>query len=348
MSVLYIGTDVSRKTLDVAVCLRDAPVQDLSQFANAEADFPPLAQAVRVQAQELGAETIHLILEPTGGYEQALAHFALAQGWQVSLPNPKTVKDWAKGQGRRGKSDRRDARMLAQYGADQRPPAWQPLPAPVAVLEALLERRNDLQGMRRQERNRQDALQAQHQYQGLVAESLERSITRLQEDIAAIDDEIRKHLDQHPDLKQQAKNLDSVPGVGDRSVLPLLVVLHRWAELTHYQGTRQGLAAYIGLDPQPYESGTSVRGRSWISRQGDPHMRSLLFMSALGGVRGANPLRTFYQRLVAAGKPKKVALVAAARKILVWAWAVFRYQVPFIAEKAAAPLVETAAAPASV
>ncbi len=347
MSVLYVGTDVSRRTLDVSACLRDAPVQDLGKFANSEADFPQLAQAVAAKAQELGAASIHLILEPTGGYEQALAHFALAQGWQVSLPNPKTVKDWAKGQGRRGKSDRRDARALAQYGAQVRPPAWQPLPEPVAVLEALLERRNDLEGMLRQERNRRDAMQAQNKYRGLVAESLEISIARLQQDIAAIDDEIRKHLDQHPDLKQQAKDLDSVPGVGERSVLPLLVVLHRWAALTHYKGTRPGLATYIGLDPQPYESGTSVRGRAWISRQGDPHMRSVLFMSALGGVRGANPLRDFYQRLVAAGKPKKVALVAAARKILVWAWAVFRYQVPFMADKDAAPsAVRSAAVPA--
>ncbi len=337
MSVLYVGIDVSRKTLDVAACLKDAAVHDLGKFTNSEADFPPLAQAIMAKAQEVGAETIHLILEPTGGYEQALAHFALEQGWQVSLPNPKTVKDWAKGQGRRGKSDRRDARILAQYGAQVRPPTWQPIPEPVAVLEALLERRNDLDGMLRQERNRRDAMQAQNKYRGLVAENLEISIARLQKDIAAIDDEIRKHLDQHPDLKQQAKNLDSVPGVGKRSVLPLLVVLHRWAELTHYQGTRQGLAAYIGLDPEPHESGTSVRGRSRISRQGDPHMRSVLYMSALGGVRGKNPLRAFYQRLVAAGKPKKVALVAAARKILVWAWAVFRYQVPVMAERATPP-----------
>jgi transposase len=255
----------------------------------------------------------------------------------VSLPNPRQVKDWAKGHGRRGKDDRRDARVLAQYGAQVQPPAWQPIPEPVAVLEALLERRNDLDGMLRQESNRRDALRVQNKYRGLVAESLERSIARLQQEIADIDEEIRKHLDRHPDLKQQAKDLDSVPGVGTRSVLPLLVVLHRWAELTHYQGTRQGLAAYLGLDPQPHQSGTSIRGRSRISRQGDPHMRSVLYMSALGGIRGRSPLRAFYQRLIAAGKPKKVALVAAARKILVWAWAVFRYQVPFMADRAMPP-----------
>lgn len=334
MSVLFVGADVSRKTLDVSACFQGGVVHDLGKLANREADFPQFATVVMAKAQELGADRIHLILEPTGGYEQPLAHFAIAQGWQVSLPNPKTVKNWAKGQGWRGKSDRRDARMLAQYGADKQPPAWQPLPEPVAVLEALLERRNDLEGMLRQERNRQDALQARNQYRGLVAESLEGSLARLQADIAAIDDAIRKHLDQHPDLKQQAKELDSVPGVGERSVLPLLVTLHRWAELTQYHGTRQGLAAYIGLDPQPHESGTSVRGRSRISHQGDSHMRAVLYMGALGGIRGKNPLRQFYQRLVAAGKPKMVALIAAARKMLVWAWAVFRYHVPFMADKA--------------
>ncbi len=343
MSVLWLGVDVSRKTLDTAACLPAGPTNDLGRFDNLEADFPRLVEVATAQAQAVGAERIHLVLEPTGGYEQPLAQFALAQGWQVSLPNPRQVKDWAKGRGRRGKSDRRDARVLAQYGADVQPPAWQPLPEAVALLEALLERRRDLDGMLRQERNRRDALQAQNKYRGLVAESLERSIARLANEITDIDAEIRKHLDQHPDLKQQAKDLDSVPGVGERTVLPLLVVLHRWALLTGYQGTRQGLAAYIGLDPEPHESGTSVHGRAWISRQGDRQLRSVLYMGALGGIRGRNPLRTFYQRLVAAGKPKKVALVAAARKILVWAWAVFRYQVPFMAEKAQAPALEPSA-----
>lgn len=334
MFVLYVGIDVSRNTLDVATCLRDAPVADLGKYANAEAEFSQLAEAISSRAQELGADTIHMIVEPTGGYEQPLALYALERGWQVSLPNPRHVKDWAKGQGRRGKSDRRDARILAQFGAEKRPASWQPVPQPVAELEALLARRSDLAAMLRQESNRLDALQAQHKHQELVVASLTRSIAWLQQAIAELDDDIGKHLDQHPDLKKEAQNLNTIPGIGERSVLPLLVVLHRWAELTSYQGTRQGLAAYVGLDPEPHQSGTSVRGRTRISRQGDPKLRALLYMSALGGMRGNNPLRIFYQRLVAAGKPKKLALVAAARKILVWAWAVFRHHEQFMADRA--------------
>lgn len=91
--------------------------------------------------------------------------------------------------------------------------------------------------------------------------------------------------------------------------------------------------AYAGLDPQPYESGTSVRGRASISRMGDRQIHHQSFMGALGGVRGNGPLRAFYRRLVARGKPKLLALVAAARKILAWAWAVFHHQTAFNQER---------------
>jgi hypothetical protein len=107
------------------------------------------------------------------------------------------------------------------------------------------------------------------------------------------------------------------------------VLLHRWATLTEGEGTEKGLAASIGLDPQTYQSGTSVHRRAVISRMGDQAVRRRLFMGALGGVRGNHQLRAFYQRLVGRGKPKMVALVAAARKLLTWAWAVFRRQTVF-------------------
>ena len=95
------------------------------------------------------------------------------------------------------------------------------------------------------------------------------------------------------------------------------------------RGRAKGLVAYLGRDPQPFESGTSVRRRARISHMGAAHLRRRLFMSALGGTRGNNALRSFYLRLVGRGKPKMVALIAAARKIVVWAWAIFRTSTPF-------------------
>ena len=114
-----------------------------------------------------------------------------------------------------------------------------------------------------------------------------------------------------------------MPGVGSRVVLPLLVACERYHALAGDQGTAKGMVAYVGLDPQPHESGTSVHHRALISRQGDRGLRARLYMGALGALRGENPLHAFYQRLVDRGKPKKLALVAAARKLLAWAWAVF-------------------------
>ena len=234
------------------------------------------------------------------------------------------MHDWGKSQGQRAKTDRQDALLLARYGAHHDLPLWQPLPAPVAELEALLARRTDLEGMLRQERNRQHALVSQDAFTGPVAASVEAAIAWLEQAIAAIEAAIDEHLKRHPDLRQEAQRLRQVPGIGSRNVLPILVLLYRWGSLTTFLGTARGLTAFVGLDPQPYRSGTTVYRPSAISRQGAPAMRSLLYISALGGAHGHNVLHDFYQRLVAAGKPKKLALIAAARKILVWAWAVFR------------------------
>ena len=103
--------------------------------------------------------------------------------------------------------------------------------------------------------------------------------------------------------------------------------------MTDGKGDIKGLVAYVGLDPKPHESGTSVRKRAGIFRQGNRPFRSRLYMGALGGVGGNNPLRTFYKHLVGRGKPKKVDLVAAARKILIWSWVVFNTNTPFDATR---------------
>lgn len=326
MNTLTIGVDVSLKTLDVAVAIDSERATTLGRFTNSEAGFKELAAKLEREAQ--GA-TIHLIMEPTGGYELPLAQFASERQWLVSLPNPRKVKDWASSQGRRAKTDRQDAQKLACYGKAHALPIWQPLPPAVAELEALLARRKDLEDILQQERNRQQALQAQAAFKGPVATSLEQSIGWLQQAIGAVEAAIQQHVDEHPDLRDQARRLRTVPGIGRRNVLSILVLLHRWGTLTKNQGTTRGLTAFVGLDPQPFESGSSIRKPAMISRQGNPATRSLLYFSALGGTRGNNPLRHFYHRLVAAGKPKKLALIASARKMLSWAWVIFRDQTVF-------------------
>lgn len=330
MSPVTLGIDIAAASFTAATWV-DGRGTLLGSFPNTPAGFAQLAAHPALTQ----APTVHLVLEPTGGYELALAHFALQQGWQVSLPNPKQVRDFAKGRGRRAKTDGQDALLLARFGAETDPPPWQPLPDEVAELESLQRRKDDLEHLLRQERNRRHALAQRPQQHAAVPASLERMIAALAEELAALEQAIQEHLKRHAPLAALVQRLRTVPGVGAKTVVPLLILLWRWHVLTDGQGSAKGLTAYVGLDPQPFESGTSVHKPATISRQGDKLIRRRLFMGVLGGIRGQNALRAFYQRLVGRGKKRKVALVAATRKLMVWAWKVFQSQTDFDPAKVA-------------
>jgi transposase len=328
MSVLFVGVDVAKATLVAALWI-EGKAQNLQDCPNNDDGFLSLAEQLHKACHTFARSSVHLVLEPTGGYELALAGFALQQGWSISRPNPAQVREWARGRGYRAKTDRVDGRMLAHYGAEAHPPCWQPLPTEVNELELLLRRKEDLEQLLRQELNRQQALKGRPGVPASVTTSLERVVDALEQELQELEQAIKQHLSAHAELKVAAKRLRSVPGIGAKNVLWVLVLLYRWHTLTQGQGEAKGLVAYAGLDPQAYESGTSVRKRASISRKGNRGLRRRLFLGALGGIRGKNVLRAFYQRLVGRGKAKKVALIAGARKILVWAWAVFRDHTTF-------------------
>ena len=328
MTLVIAGVDMAKATF-AAACWVDGTAQPLGSYANTQAGFAAFAEALATSVPDRTPASVQLVVEPTGGYELPLARFALAQGWRVSMPNPKHVRDWAKSQGRRAKTDAQDALLLTRFGAEQPSRPWRPLPAAVGELESLLQRREDLEQLLLGERNRRDALTNRSDVATAVTASVERILATLEQSLGAVDQAVTEHVRRHPSLGEEARLLRSVPGVGERNVLWLLVLLHRWHTLTAGQGRAKGLVAYLGLDPQPFESGTSVRRRARISHMGAAHLRRRLFMSALGGTRGNNALRSFYLRLVGRSKPKMVALIAAARKVLVWAWAVLRSGTPF-------------------
>jgi transposase len=327
MDTFVIGADIAKASFEVAV-RGPAGEQAWGSFDNTPAGFERLAERLR-QAQPECAQPVRLVLEPTGGYEMALAVFGYEAGWQVSRPNPKRVRDWAKSCGRRAKTDRVDARDLARYGAEQAPTRWQPLSEELCVVESLLRRQEELLQMLQDERNRQSAMGLKRSVAPLVQRGLAKNIAALEADLLDIQQALQTHVAAHPPLQTTLRQLRSVPGVGAKNGYYLLLLLGRWDELTDGHGEAKALVAFTGLDPQTYESGTSVHKPASISRMGQPQTRRMLYMGALGGVRGQNPLREFYQGLVGRGKPKKLALTASARKILVWAWAVYRHDTVF-------------------
>jgi transposase len=152
----------------------------------------------------------------------------------------------------------------------------------------LLRRKEDLEQLLRQEKNRQHALGQRPGVPEAVGRSLERVIGALEQELADLEQALKRHRQQYAELRSLAKRLQSVAGIGTKNVLWILVVLARYSTLTQGQGDAKGVVAYCGLDPQPYRSGSSVRKRSSISRKGNRRLPSRLFLGALGGVRGQN------------------------------------------------------------
>lgn len=248
MSSVWLGVDIAKASLAAAVIVEGEV--SLGEFKNDLAGFTALAEQV---AGYMPAESgVHLVIEPTGSYELALVAFAYERGWAVSLPNPKQLRDWAKGAQRaprqRAKTDGQDARLLARYGAACQPAGQAPLAHEVSELDSLLKRRQDLEQMLQQEKNR--APRAPEEMAGrpgiarAVDDSLAEVIAALQEALRRVEEAIAHHLQQHTQLAHDAKRLLALPrepsGRGPKVVLPLLVMLQRWQTLTAGQGHPEG------------------------------------------------------------------------------------------------------------
>jgi transposase len=326
---LYVGVDIAKADFAAAIAW-GGQTTSLGKTTNTAAGCAAFIASIQQGQQACGAEQVHLVVEPTGGLEAELVAAAYASGWLVTVVNTQVVRYWAQGRGRRAKTDRQDALLLAAYGASEKPEPQQPLDEHVAELASLLSRKTDLEQLLRSERNRHGQLR--RRTPAAVRQSIERTITALEQELAAIDAAIQQLQHQHPFLRRQIDQLRSVPGIGAKSAPRILVLLHQFLCRTNGHGSAKQLVAFLGLDPTPYQSGSSVHRHATISRRGNAAFRSLLYFCALGGVGGHNPLAAFYHSLLARGKPKKLALVACARKTITWAWAVFSHDAFFDAK----------------
>ena len=323
---ILVGVDMAKKSLTASYRLSEDPDEadgELGTFANELAGYKALDVRLKEAGDQHGLEQVQLILEATGGYEASLLAYAYAQGWWVSMPNPAQVRNWAKGVGYRVKTDKVDARILAHYGVERRPPLRPQLATEVTELDSLLKRRQDLEQALQKEKTRLSELSGRPGIAPKVYESLQQMIDALTDALTEVEQAIDGLQQRHQPFVNERQRLLPLPGVGPKIIGPLMVKLMQFQNLTSGQGDARAFVAFIGLDPQPYSSGTSVRKQPGISKMGDSELRRLLYMGALGAISGNNPLRAFYCRLVDRGKAKKVALIAVARKLLVWAWTLF-------------------------
>lgn len=326
--MFYIGIDVSKATLDCAYrTSQEVTSQYMTQYINDQAGFKQIV--ADINQLNPNQQEVFVTIEPTGGYESRCVHHLLAQGYQVSLPNPKFIKDFASSQGRRSKTDQIDAKVICNYGYERQPKTHTLLAANVEEMRDLLQRKTDLEKLIRAEKNRLKQYQQRPRQSLKVNSSLGRILEALEDELVEIDQALDNIVKSEATISDHFKRLLTLPGIGPKTVAYLFVHLTLCHTLTDGKGTDRMVVAMAGLDPECFASGTSIYLPPRISKKGNKLIRQKLFMGALGGVSGHNPLRDFYQRLVGRGKAKKKALVAAMRKILVWAWAIFIKEVDF-------------------
>lgn len=290
---IFVGVDVAKATLDVAL----RPSGEHWSVPNDEGGIADLVARLRPLGPTL------VVAEATGGFERAAIAALATAGVPVVVANPRQIRDFARSTGQLAKTDRLDAGILALF-ADRVRPAPRPLPDEVAqLLDALLTRRRQLLEMLVAEQNRL----------GFAPRALHRGIQQhirwLQRQLDDVTTELAAQIEASPVWRAKDDLLRSVPGVGRIISAVLLAELPELGTLTHKQ-----MATLAGLAPLARDSGT-LRGKRmvWGGRSG---VRTALYLAALCGRRWNPALQPFYERLVAAGKPKKVALIACARKLL--------------------------------
>ena len=244
-----------------------------------------------------------VLLEATGGLEVPLASALAAAGLPVVVVNPRQVRDFAKATGRLAKTDALDAQTLAHFAEAVRPPVRPLRDADTQELNAMTTRRSQLMTMLVAEKNRLGRAA------GAVRPRVQAHITWLEQEIKDLDKDLRQTLRQSPVWREKDDLLRSVPGVGEQLSLSLLAYLPELGTLD-----RKQIAALVGVAPLNRDSGT-MRGKRTVWG-GRARVRAVLYMGALAASRFNPVIRTFYQRLLAAGKPKKLALTACMRKLL--------------------------------
>ena len=304
---VYVGIDVAKSSFEVAVT---GEVQTL-RLGNDEAGYTELCQVLGPLAPRL------VLLEATGGYEQDLALALAAAGLRVSVINPRQARDFARCVGKLAKTDRIDALALRDFAAMLDAQGHEPralADEQQRELTALVTRRRQLVAM----------LVAERQRLSVAHPKAKRSILQIMDAIAAqlhnVDGELRDHIRaHHADL---AALLTSVKGVGPTTASTLLAQLPELGQLN-----RKQITSLVGLAPMNRDSGT-LRGQRHIFG-GRADVRRVLYVAALVGTRFNPVLKAFYAKLVAGGKPKKVALVACMHKLLVILNAIARTRSPW-------------------
>ncbi len=295
----HVGIDVSKRTLDVCVLPEGASQGESFVLANDQEGVEELLSRLA----KPGVNPVLVVLEATGRYERLAASSIAATGIPVAVVNPRQARDFAKAIGRLAKTDKIDAFVLARFAGAVEPQASTIPDEQAAALQGILARRRQLIEMLVSENNRlQIAPKA-------LAGRIRAHIEWLRKELERTDGDLDRAIEDNAAFKENEALLRSVPGVGRVLARTLLAELPELGTITHKR-----LCALVGVAPFNRDSGQS-RGKREVWGGRAP-VRAALYMGALVATRHNPHIKEFYERLLAGGKPKKVALVACMRKLL--------------------------------
>ena len=308
-----LGIDISKKKFDVAL-LNNNKLKN-KKFTNDTKGFESLVHWLEKQ----DVLSVHVCMEATGVYGEALSEYLFDTGLTVSVVNPARIKGFAQSELLRSKTDKVDAGLIARFCHAMQPQTWSPQAKEIRQLRDLVRRLDALQGMHQQERNRLEAASE------IVQAQLLRHIDYLNKEIKEIKRIINQHIDNHPELKNRKRLLESIPGIGEATIS---VILSEFGRITQFKNAK-ALAAFIGVAPRTRQSGSSLRGRGMMSKTGRSKLRKAFFMPALVALRYNPVIKDMKVRLTEAGKSKMAIVGAALRKLVHLIYGVLKNGVPF-------------------
>ncbi len=318
-TVPVVGIDVSKKKLDVALLVQ-------GKFKSKVVDNSADGHKILIEwlhKSKADLAELHVCMEATGVYFEPLALALHGAGIKVSVVNPGCIKGFGHSENIRNKNDTVDAGLIARYCAAMSPMLWSPPPLAQRQLRAWTVRIQALKDIRQQEANRLEA----HAITGMddVAAHVREHITWLDAEIKRLEQDVDDHIDRHPGLKHDAELIGSIPGIGTATVARILGHI---GDVRRFESAK-AFAAFLGVTPKQRTSGTSIKGRTMISRTGSTTMRAALYMPSLVARRHNPILKRFAERLLATGMAKKAVIGAVMHKLTHLIYGVIHTNKPF-------------------
>lgn len=314
-----VGIDVSKKKLDVSLLVEGkARTKVLENSASGHQ-----ALLTWLEKSKVPMSALHICMESTGVYSEPVALALHNAGLTVSVVNPACIKGFGHSENIRNKNDTIDAGLIARYCAAMRPEPWIPPPLEQRQLRAWSQRVQTLKDIRQQEENRLEALTVSGADD--VADHVKQLIDWLSKEIAKLEGDINDHIDRHPGLKHDADLLASIPGLGVTTVAKLLGHL---GDIRRFDSAKT-FAAFLGVTPKQRSSGSSVQGRTMMSRTGSAALRTALYMPSLVARRHNPILRRFAEHLAQRGMAKKAVIGAVMHKLAHLIYGIIKTGKPF-------------------